>query len=127
MCDVAIEYHVYRVFYYNVGQGGQFGAVDKFECSDRVVLGWIRWSVTVTLLFFSVNFSPRCYACVHYVHQYPLNAYFLRVSSVNFSPGCVHYVHQYPGYPLNGFLHGGAQLCALGRALASVKDAIARN
>ena len=27
--------------------------------------------------FFSVNFSPRCYACVHYVHyvnQYPLNA-----------------------------------------------------
>ena len=30
VCDVAIEYRVYRVLYYNVGQGGQFGAVDKF-------------------------------------------------------------------------------------------------
>ena len=76
MCSMLILNIAYiRVFYYNVGQGGQFGAVGKFECSDTAQeeQSWVR-SPKETLLFFSVNLSQRCYACVHYMHQYPLKA-----------------------------------------------------
>ena len=94
MFDVAIEYHVYRVFYYKVGQGAQFGAVVKFERSDRVVLGSIpTGSLPVTLLFFFCQLLSTMLCMCSLRAPVPPECYynyFLRVSSVNFSPGCVH-------------------------------------
>ena len=53
MCVMLLLNIVYiRVFYYNIGQEGQFGAVDKFERSDtaQTEQSWVQ-SPTETLLF----------------------------------------------------------------------------
>ena len=71
-----------RVFYYNVGQGVQFGAVDKFECSDtaqtlfrhcsdRGVLSLIP--TCDTSIFFCQLLSTMLCMCSRHA-PYPLNA-----------------------------------------------------